>query len=252
MTMDRARFSFIAHRHLTFCNPISEAKIERAMGLMGLRPGDSVIDWGAGKCELLIRLVRRYGVRGVGVELAGLFASEARRRTVESGVAAEVVVHEGDAREYLAGMGERRFDLSVCVGSTHSFGDYGAALGAMHGTTRPGGLIFVGEGYWKQPPSKEYLRALGGEESESRTHAENVGLAAARGLVPLWAGTASDDEWDEYEWGYARGIETFVAGHPSDPDAPAMLERSRGWRETYLKWGRETLGFGLYLFRAPG
>jgi hypothetical protein len=28
-----------------------------------------------------------------------------------------------------------------------------------------------------------------------------------------------------------------------------MLERIRGWRETYRRWGRDTLGFGLYLFR---
>jgi hypothetical protein len=27
-----------------------------------------------------------------------------------------------------------------------------------------------------------------------------------------------------------------------------MGERIRRWRETYLRWGRDTLGFGLYLF----
>jgi len=31
-----------------------------------------------------------------------------------------------------------------------------------------------------------------------------------------------------------------------------MLERIRRWRDGYLRWGRDTLGFGLYLFYRPG
>ena len=31
-----------------------------------------------------------------------------------------------------------------------------------------------------------------------------------------------------------------------------MLERSRKWRDAYLRWGRDTLGFGVYLFARPG
>jgi len=30
-----------------------------------------------------------------------------------------------------------------------------------------------------------------------------------------------------------------------------MLELSRPWREAYLRWGRTTLGFGLFLYRRP-
>jgi hypothetical protein len=31
-----------------------------------------------------------------------------------------------------------------------------------------------------------------------------------------------------------------------------MLERIRRWRDAYLRWGRDTLGFGVYLFHRPG
>ncbi|MCC6194158.1 MAG: class I SAM-dependent methyltransferase, partial [Burkholderiales bacterium] len=37
-----------------------------------------------------------------------------------------------------------------------------------------------------------------------------------------------------------------------DPDVPAMLERIRKWRDGYLRWGRDTLGFAVYLFYRPG
>ena len=62
---------------------------------------------------------------------------------------------------------------------------------------------------------------------------------------------ALDDEWDEYEWRYARPVETFVAENPDGPDAEEMLRKIRTWRDAYLRWGRDTLGFGLYLLRRP-
>ena len=36
------------------------------------------------------------------------------------------------------------------------------------------------------------------------------------------------------------------------PDARAMLDRSRRWRDAYLRWGRDTMGFAVYLFYRPG
>ena len=64
------------------------------------------------------------------------------------------------------------------------------------------------------------------------------------------AAVSSDDDWDRYEWLHCRAVEVYCKEHPDDPDSPAMLERIRGWRDLYLKWGRDTLGFGVYLFRA--
>jgi hypothetical protein len=72
------------------------------------------------------------------------------------------------------------------------------------------------------------------------------------GLIPMHASTASMDEWDDYEWKYCRAIERYAREQPEDPDIPAMLERSRRWRDAYLRWGRDSLGFAVYLFYRPG
>ncbi len=37
------------------------------------------------------------------------------------------------------------------------------------------------------------------------------------------------------------------AGAHDDPDAGAMAARIHGWHEAYLRWGRDTLGFGFYV-----
>ncbi len=54
--------------------------------------------------------------------------------------------------------------------------------------------------------------------------------------------------------GRAAALEHLVRldqEHPDDPDAPAMLDRIRRWRDGYLRWGRDTMGFALYLHRVP-
>ncbi|HEX4205805.1 MAG TPA: hypothetical protein VHZ51_16720 [Ktedonobacteraceae bacterium] len=46
-----------------------------------------------------------------------------------------------------------------------------------------------------------------------------------------------------------RNIEHYAREMPEDPAVPGLLERIRSWRDLYLRWGRDTLGFGLYLFQ---
>ncbi|GIO35476.1 hypothetical protein J41TS12_03370 [Paenibacillus antibioticophila] len=67
--MDRSRFSAIAHRHHDFSNPLSSAKLMGIIQKTSLQPQAKVIDIGAGKCELLIRLVEQYQVTATGIEL---------------------------------------------------------------------------------------------------------------------------------------------------------------------------------------
>jgi hypothetical protein len=94
--------------------------------------------------------------------------------------------------------------------------------------------------------------SLGGPDTQFLDHRGNVQAGVDAGLIPMHATTASMDEWDEYEWKYCRAIERYVREQPEDPDIPAMLERSRRWRDTYLRFGRDTLGFAVYLFYRPG
>ncbi|MHC8970094.1 SAM-dependent methyltransferase [Priestia aryabhattai] len=64
--MDRNKYSSIAHREHLFSNPISEIKINKIIDFLQLEPHAKVLDIGAGKCELLIRLVEKYGIEATG------------------------------------------------------------------------------------------------------------------------------------------------------------------------------------------
>lgn len=246
--MDRARYSFIAHQKLVYCNPIGAARMDRVLEHVPLARGMRVLDIGAGTGELLIRLIERHGVRGVAVEREALFVAEMRRRAEVRGVSDSLEAVSAAAAEFVREAASGSFDAAFCIGASHALGDYTMTLRTLSRLVKPGGHVVMGEGYWKKPPDPEYLASFGGTAEEMSTHAANVEEGVAMGLIPLFATTASQDEWDEYEWTYSANIEKHLMEHPDDPDADQMRERCRAWRSGYLRWGRETMGFGVYVF----
>lgn len=247
--MDFNKYSAIAHRDHIFSNPINSEKMNTIIDRIPLQPDHQVIDIGAGMCELPIRLIEKYQVSATAVELYDDALREGRKRAEGRIPIGNLNFVNEDAKVAIERYSDPQFKLGICVGATHAIGDFTSTLQALKKCVRKGGYILIGEGYWKQPPDQGYLDALGAEESEFKSHYENLQTAEDLGLTPLWAYTASEDDWDHYEWLYAMSIENYCFENPDDPDCEEMLEKIRSWKKTYNKWGRETLGFGLYLFR---
>jgi len=248
--LDRNKFSSIAHRDHAFYNPLSEEKIMKICQIIAPKPDDKVIDIGAGRCELLIRLAENYQISGTAIELFSGAVEEAKKRAGGRIPEGKIDFIVDDARSAIKNCEQGGFDIGICIGSTHALNGLSGTLQALKKLVKENGYILIGEGYWKQPPHPEYLEALGGaEESELTSHADNVKAGQDIGLIPLWSYTANQDEWDDYEWLYSTSIENYCLENPNDPDCEAMLKRIRAWRTTYLNWGRDTLGFGLYLFK---
>lgn len=247
--MDHTKFTTIAHRHHRFCNPLDPAVLERLMEGLGLSAGDRVIDVGCGKAALIVDLAGRYGTVGLGVDINAAFLAEGRALAERHGVATAVTLMETEASRL--DVQPAAFALALCIGSTHALGGYPETLVALRRLVRPGGHVLAGQGYWRHPPNAEYLERLGATVDEMTTHEGNIAAGVTEGLVAAGAWTSDDDDWDRYEGLYADTVERYVAEHPEDPDTPAMLERIHRWRETYRRWGRDTLGFGLYLFQRP-
>jgi ubiquinone/menaquinone biosynthesis C-methylase UbiE len=245
--MDPTRFTTIAHRDHAVLGPVAGEKLDCVLALLELAPGARVLDAGCGKAEALMRLAERCGIEGVGVDPNAEFLAEARAHAFDRGVAGQIRLHEGAMASFQAEPDS--FDAALCIGATHAFGDHAAALAALRALVRPGGRILTGEPYWRRKPDAGYLKALGAKAKDHGEHADNVAAGVKAGLVPLYSAAASEDDFDHYEGLYARAVETWCLEHPSDPDVPAARERIRAWREAYLRWGRDTLGFGLYLFQ---
>lgn len=267
MTIDRRKLTAIGHADHVICNPVSPSKVDEVLDLMDLPPGARVLDAGCGKAEILMRLIEKRGgeVRGFGVDLNAAFLDEARRGAASRVPAGSLELVESDVAAYLRGeaAGDRvgsggdrpgrtvpePFDAALCTGSTHAFQGYRQTLRALARVVRPGGQVLIGEGYWRKDPEEGYLKAIGATRAEFTDHAGNVACAVEEGLVPLYSTVSSGDEWDRYEGLYLRAVERYVSTHPEDPDSSGLRDHIRRWRDAYLRWGRDTLGFGLYLFR---
>ena len=238
---------------LIFNNPIGSEKADRLVQLLALQPASRVLDAGCGAGEFLMRAVAYHGCRGVGIDSDARCINTARESAVTRGLASSCEFRAADVNEFEPDRGA--FDLGVCIGSTHAFGAGDAAypntIRRLKEWVRPGGQVLLGEGYWKQEPAPEYLKRVGDPVGIYRDHRRNVSFAEERGLIPLYAAVSSDDEWDDFEWSHQRKIRSDAEANPDDPALAARLTRSREWRDGYLRWGRSTMGFGLYLFRLP-
>jgi SAM-dependent methyltransferase len=247
--MNRRRFSTIAHRdHVFFC-PMSSSRASELVTHIDLPAASRVVDIGCGKAEFLLRVVKQYAASGVGVEPNGEFLRIARTNAETRGLGARLEWHEAEAAVVTLKPGS--FELALCFGASHAYGGFVQALAALGDLVRPGGQVLIADPYWRQTPAQGYLEFLGASASDHMSHSENETAGEALGLTPLYTATSSEEEWDHYESLYCRAVERFASDHPDDPDAAPFRERIREWREAYRKWGRDTLGFGFYLYRTP-
>ena len=229
------------------CNPIGSDKVDRVLALLDLPPGARVLDVGCGKAEMLMRLIERYGATAVGVDTNAEFLAEARAHAFDRGVAGQLELILGQIQNQR--FAADSFDAALCVGATHAYGDFATTIDALSKLVKSGGKVLVGEAYWMQKPDTAYLKALGAKAKDYTDHGGNVAAGVEAKLVYLYSVVADADDRDDYEGLYNRAVETWCLENPKDPDHNAARKKIRDWRDLYLNGGRDTLGFGLYLFQ---
>ncbi len=241
------RLTTLAHRDHHFLSPLSGAKVDQVLSMLELQPQARVLDVGCGKGEMLVRLAARRGARGVGVDPNADLLAEAKARAAARVPQGDLSFHAVSIGDFDAAPGS--FDAAMCVGSTEAYGGYRDTLRELAATVRPHGRMLVGERFWRHRPHPDYLAALGACADDLLDHARNVRAAEEAGLVPICTAVATEEEWDHYERLRARAMEDYAASHPEDPEAETIWRQARRRTEAYEHWGRDTLGFGLYVFQ---
>jgi SAM-dependent methyltransferase len=243
----RFRLSAIAHAEMAIMNPLSGTTLNEAIDELRLAAGSRVLDLGCGKGEALRRVVERYDAHGIGVDLSPFALAQARAASMELRHGTLQLV-EADALAYRA---DAPSDVVMALGPGWEHDSFSALIRQVYPHASPGGLLLAADGFWRTEPSPDYLALLGASRDEMGSHAENVRAGIELGLTPLWAATATQRDWDRYEWRYLSAVERWATDHPTDSQREAFLERARAGRDRYLGGGRDQLGFGIYLFRVP-
>ncbi len=246
--MDIWKFFDITHREHVVCNPTSEEKLTWLVRLLRLPTDAQVVDIACGKGELLIRLAEAYGARGEGIDISPFFIAEARRRLAARASSGSITFTEMDGSAFEPEE-PHSLDLASCLGASWVFGGHAATLDALAGMVKPGGWVVTGEPYWLREPAEEYLEASGVARDDFGSHASNAQAGELRGLDLVQTVVSNQDDWDRYEGLQWYATDEYARDHPHDPDLAELVERVGKARAAYLRWGRDTLGWAIYLFR---
>ena len=239
--------SDIAHYDGLVCwGPFGSDRLDAVLDQLQLRRGERILDVGCGPGEALARCGERFGVGGVGVDRSSHALARARERLAHlDGFA----LLEGEADELHFEDGS--FDAAIWLGGPFLGGSFPATLQTLVRWTRPGGALVVGHGIWIAPPPEDYLRATGLDPGELGTHEALLQTAADLGLVCRHFSHSTRDEWDAFEGRIHDNVERYARDNLSDPDPQGRLQQRRRWHAAQQQWGREVMGFGLYVFATP-
>jgi SAM-dependent methyltransferase len=246
--MDTWKFYDITHRNHVVCNPTTEDKLARLVGLLRLPAEARVVDIACGKGQFLIRLAEAYGIHGTGIDISPFCIADARSRLQARAPGAEVVFTQLNGSDFRLDV-PRSLTLASCIGASWVLGGHARTLGVLSGMVAFDGWVIVGEPYWRKEPSDEYLAALGVTRDAFGTHAGNVEAGELLGLELVHTFVSSKDNWDQYEGLQWYATAAYARSHPDDPDLPELLERVAKAKLAYLRWGRDTLGWAMYVFR---
>ena len=241
----------ITHTDHTLMNPSSMVKTEELIDRLCLPDGGRVLDVASGKAELLCLVAERYNVAATGLDLSPITIEAARKNVAARGLDGRIELLHMDGGEYEPDRGAT-LDLASCIGASWIYEGHEGTLKALGEMAQPGGLVLVGEPFWRTEPDPDYLELTGHDADLCGTHSSNVQTGVDLGLSLLYTVVSNEDDWDRYEGLQWQAAERYAATHPGDPDVEQLLQTSHKSRDAYLRWGRDCLGWAMYLFRKPG
>lgn len=231
-----------SHRIL---NALTSEKLATLGDALAIRDGSTLLDLACGKGELLCTWARDYGLSGTGVDLSTVFTEAAKRRAAALRVEERVKFIQGDASRYVA---EAKVDIAACVGATWIGGGVAGTIALLERSLKPGGLILIGEPYWRIEPADEetVVGCLGGAENTFLPLHALTDQFGDLGWDLVEIVLADQDSWDRYVAPQWMNVRRWLDANPGH----ALHERLRAdmtdGRRRYLRYGREHLGWGVF------
>jgi SAM-dependent methyltransferase len=234
-----------SHRVL---NPITPEKLAVLGQALHLRAGMTVLDLASGKGEMLCTWARDHGLTGTGVDISTVFTAAARARAAELGVAERVSFIHGDASTFVA---SEPVDIGACLGATWIGDGSLGTIRLLEGSLRPGGILLIGEPYWRiDPPDQETVELC---YARSRDDFLSLpGLVASFGeagwdVVEMVL--ADQDGWDRYAAAQWFNVRTWLDANPDDELAEQFRQELTDSPLRHVCGQREYLGWGVFALR---
>jgi len=243
--VDIPRIFNIAESAHRIHNPITAEKLATLGAALRLESGARVLDLGSGSGEMLCTWARDHGVVGTGIDMSQLFTEQAKRRAEALGVADRVEFIHGDAAGYVSG---EKVDVAACVGASWIAGGVAGTVELLARSLRTGGIILIGEPYWRQlPPTEEVAKGcLASAISDFLMLPELLASFGRLGYDVVEMVLADQDSWDRYEAAKWLTMRRWLEANPDDELAKEVRSQLSSGPERYAAYTREYLGWGVF------
>jgi hypothetical protein len=226
-------------------NPTSPEKIRLLGERMRLGPQSRVLDVASGRGGPAVLLADAFGCRITCVERAADFHEAAQRRVRDAGLDDRIELVHADAHAFP--IEPESYDAALCLGASFVWDGLDGTLAALAPAVRPRGFVAVGEPYWRRWPLPRDFEPDAGEDFLSLR--DTVGRFERAGLEPVTLIEGSLDDWDRYETLHWLAAEEWLEASPDDPDAGEVRATVARYRDRYLRWERELLGWAIVVGR---
>lgn len=243
--MDILRIFTISESEHRIHNPFTPEKYATLGRALRMKPGTRILDLGSGSGEMLCTWARDYGITGVGIDMSQLFSEQAKLRAEELGVANRVNFIHNDAAGYVA---DEKCDIAACVGATWIAGGVAGAVKLLSMSLKPGGIVLIGEPYWRQlPATDEMARKCGAASlSDFLPLPELVASFDTLGYDVVEMVLADQEGWDRYEAAKWFTMHRWLEKHPEDDFAEVIRTELTISPKRHVTWTREYLGWGVF------
>lgn len=226
-------------------NPFTPEKLATLGAALHLESGTRVLDLGSGSGEMLCTWARDYGVIGTGVDMSQLFTEQAKLRAEELCVDHQVRFIHDDAAGYVS---DEKVDVAACLGVSWIGGGVAGTIELLARSLRTGGIILIGEPYWRQlPPTEDIAKGcLATAISDFLVLSDLVVSFGRLGYDVVEMVLANQDDWDRYEAAKWLTMRRWLEANPGDELAPEVQSRLTSEPERHAAYTREYLGWGVF------
>jgi len=226
-------------------NPFTPEKLATLGAALRLERGTRVLDLGSGSGEMLCTWARDYGVIGTGIDMSQLFIEQAKLRAEELGVADQVKFIHGDAAGYVS---DEKVSVAACLGATWIGGGVSGTIELLAQSLRTGGIILIGEPYWRQlPPTEDVAKGcLAHSISDFLILPELLASFNHLDYDVVEMVLADQDGWDRYEAAKWFTMRRWLETNPGDELAKEVRAQLTSEPERHAAYTREYLGWGVF------